>query len=61
MICAQARVRQYPLVLLAGPSQPELSSVPDDRKCNITDKNLRNAPLQSPEFAQDWAMYRDLL
>ena len=36
-------------------------NAPDDRKRKITDKNLPNALLQSPEFAQDSAMYRDLL
>ncbi|KAI0776606.1 SWI/SNF complex 60 kDa subunit [Trametes elegans] len=38
-----------------------LSQDPDARKRKITDKNLPNALLQSPEFAEDSAMYRDLL
>ncbi|KAI0686141.1 SWI/SNF complex 60 kDa subunit [Earliella scabrosa] len=36
-------------------------NAPDDRKRKITDKNLPNALMQSPEFAEDSAMYRDLL
>ncbi|PIL26284.1 hypothetical protein GSI_12040 [Ganoderma sinense ZZ0214-1] len=44
-----------------APLSQSSSSASDDRKRKITDKNLPNALLQSPEFAQDSAMYRDLL
>ena len=42
-------------------SSRALSHNPDDRKRKITDKNVPNALLQAPEFAEDSAMYRDLL
>ena len=43
-------------------SQNTSSSAPaDDRKRKITDKNLPNALAQSPEFAEESTMYRDLL
>lgn len=38
-----------------------LSQHPDDRKRKITDKNLPNALAQTPEFAEESAMYKDLL
>ena len=44
-----------------APLSQSSSSAPDDRKRKITDKNLPNTLLQSPEFAQDSALYRDLL
>ena len=43
------------------PPLSQTSTSADDRKRKITDKNLPNALLQSPDFAQDSAMYRDLL
>ncbi|KAI0753690.1 SWI/SNF complex 60 kDa subunit [Fomes fomentarius] len=42
-------------------SSRALSQNADDRKRKITDKNLPNALLQTPEFAQESAMYQDLL
>ncbi|KAI0717672.1 SWI/SNF complex 60 kDa subunit [Cerioporus squamosus] len=42
-------------------SSRPLSHNPDDRKRKLTDKNVPNAILQAPEFAEDSAMYRDLL
>lgn len=42
-------------------SSRALSQNADDRKRKITDKNLPNALLQNPEFAQESAMYQDLL
>lgn len=42
-------------------SSRALSQNSDDRKRKITDKNLPNVLVQSPEFAEDSAMYRDLL
>ncbi len=42
-------------------SSRPLSHNPDDRKRKLTDKNVPNALLHAPEFAEDSAMYRDLL
>lgn len=52
---------KYALSSYFSSRAPLSQNTPDDRKRKITDKNLPNTLLQSPEFAEDSAMYRDLL
>lgn len=56
---AQKPAAKY--ALFSSYASHTLSQDVDARKRKITDRNLPNALLQSPEFAEDSAMYRDLL
>ncbi|KAI0334313.1 SWI/SNF complex 60 kDa subunit [Cubamyces sp. BRFM 1775] len=56
---AQKPAAKY--ALFSSYASHTLSQDVDARKRKITDRNLPNALLQSPEFAEDSAMYRELL